>query len=306
MNESENATEGEEVLFLSAADVAADLIYGAPCDIYEVAGFRLYAYDVVESTNLLVKHAIAEGESAGFAAFAREQTGGYGRHGSRWASPRGGAYMSLLLRPDAPIEKLRTLGLVCALALHHALSAAAPDAAGRLAIKWPNDIVCLDAPTVSGPQFQTDAYSGTFRKLAGISFELIGGAVCLGIGVNVRRPAASVAAQGMATSTAAIANVRNTPIYLEDFICPAPDPQNIALSVLSEFAGLYSSWNNLKAVFVEFATDFNSLLAFVGYEVKVCLDDGCEIAHGRLHGVDAQGRLLVGNTCVTSGSISLI
>jgi biotin-(acetyl-CoA carboxylase) ligase len=84
------------------------------------------------------------------------------------------------------------------------------------------------------------------------------------------------------------------------------DPLDVAASVLEEIAKLYSVWAVPEVTFANFVAEFNSLLAFAEYDVKVCLDDGSEVARGRLRGVDAQGCLMVGDAKVTSGSMSLV
>lgn len=163
----------------------------------EAPVFHLVELEEVASTNEEVKRAIRRGEPEGFAVRARRQSAGYGRQGRRWESPTGGLYLSVLLRPCRDARSLPTLTLACALAVRNALASmvALLSAAGRtlplpptasqpveeeassfpsspsISVKWPNDIVCAQG------------------KLAGMSAEVLGGAVCLGIGVNVFPPA---------------------------------------------------------------------------------------------------------------------
>ena len=90
------------------------------------------------STNEVVKHALEEGEPEGLAVRARCQSGGYGRQGRTWASPEGGLYLSLLLRPHVPPAQLPTLSLVAGLAVREAAVALAGGAlAGRILISGP-------------------------------------------------------------------------------------------------------------------------------------------------------------------------
>ena len=60
--------------------------------------------------------AIEDGEPEGLAIRAYRQTGGYGRQGRAWKSPRGGMYESILLRPEVEMRELPTLALVVAIA----------------------------------------------------------------------------------------------------------------------------------------------------------------------------------------------
>jgi BirA family biotin operon repressor/biotin-[acetyl-CoA-carboxylase] ligase len=120
------------------------------------------------------------------AVVADVQTGGRGREGRPWASPAGGLYLSVLLRPR--VEKVGLLPLAAGVAV----AEAAEEMGVRTELKWPNDVLS----------------SG--RKLAGILCESASGPaavewVVLGIGVNVLvEPAAAPAGlAGPVTSLAA-------------------------------------------------------------------------------------------------------
>ena len=125
--------------------------------------FRLQVLDSVDSTNEVIKRAIEDDEPEGLAIRAYRQTGGYGRQGRAWESPRGGMYESILLRPQVDMRELPTLALVVALAVRRALaSLVVEDQARRIRIKWPNDVVLV------GGDFGVD-YStcGTAPELGG-------------------------------------------------------------------------------------------------------------------------------------------
>ena len=97
---------------------------------------------------------------------ADEQSGGRGRDGRTWASPPGGLYLSVLLRPR--FEKVGLLPLSAGVAVAEAVG----EFGVKTELKWPNDVLA----------------SG--RKLAGILSEAASGPagvewVVLGIGVNV-------------------------------------------------------------------------------------------------------------------------
>ena len=111
--------------------------------------FRLRELAEVSSTNDVVKRALEAGEPEGLAVRACRQTGGYGRQGRTWASPEGGLYLSLLLRPRVPSAQLPTLSLVTGLAVREAVAAVADgSAAESVLIKWPNDVVATTSSCV--------------------------------------------------------------------------------------------------------------------------------------------------------------
>jgi len=114
---------------------------------------------------------------------AERQTGGRGRRGRSWQSPLAAhLYLSLQRGFEGGLARLGGLSLVAGVAAVEALRALGIDA---VRLKWPNDLVVVDA--------------GGLRKLGGILVE--GGGehagpvrAVLGIGVNVRMPDAQAAA----------------------------------------------------------------------------------------------------------------
>ncbi len=121
-------------------------------------------FEAVDSTNRYLLECAASGAPEGVVAVADEQHAGRGRLGRSWIAPPGAALLvSVLLRPQLPIERTHLVTLAAALAALDAL----PDAGAG--VKWPNDVVVDD------------------RKLAGILAEADGsGAVVVGMGCNVR------------------------------------------------------------------------------------------------------------------------
>jgi BirA family biotin operon repressor/biotin-[acetyl-CoA-carboxylase] ligase len=131
-------------------------------------GWTLVALDSVGSTNDEAGRLAEAGAREGTIVWAREQTGGRGRRGRVWASPRGNLYSSTILRPDCPAARAAELGFAAGLAVADLVPA------GReVRLKWPNDVL------VEG------------GKVAGILAESAVGEdgrvdhVVLGIGVNV-------------------------------------------------------------------------------------------------------------------------
>lgn len=270
--------------------------------------FKLATYDELDSTNLEVKRAIDRGESEGFAARAARQTGGYGRQGRSWASPAGGLYLSVLLRPQldptqAP-DQLPTLSLLAAVAVRRALAQLVdPAAVSRLALKWPNDILvtpCVepasypDSALASAPVL--DPASAPLLKLCGISLEAYRGALCLGIGVNVHAPQTPLEVTG-----------KNAPTFAAELGFEGSIDQ-LADAVLEDFASAYEQW--LVEGLAPFVAEFNAHAAFVGAHVEVRdLLDAVQCA-GVVRGIDEKGRLLIEQdgrvVPVSSGEVHLV
>lgn len=126
-------------------------------------GRPLHVHDRVKSTNDVARELAEAGAPEGTAVLAREQTGGRGRMGRRWASPPGGLWLSVVLRPQLSVAEWTRLGFAASVAA----AAAVEEVAGvPVGLKWPNDLV------VGG------------RKLGGVLVEAGGAYAIAGIGIN--------------------------------------------------------------------------------------------------------------------------
>lgn len=98
------------------------------------------------STNDVLKTLVASGDaSAGDAVVALRQSGGRGRLGRSFFSPKGGIYLSVYIEPDIPSERMPVISAVVAAAVCRAL-----DTIGvKAGIKWINDIY-LDGKKLGG------------------------------------------------------------------------------------------------------------------------------------------------------------
>ena len=105
------------------------------------------------------------------------QTAGRGRAGRTWETPAGEALtFSVLLRPAVPADRLGWLPLLGGLAVVQALG----DLGLEAGLKWPNDVLVVDA----GDHLPG---WGRHRKVAGVLGDLGAGGVVLGIGLNVHQ-----------------------------------------------------------------------------------------------------------------------
>ena len=127
----------------------------------------------VDSTNNHLKQLVENGAAAGTAVAAGYQTGGRGRLGRSFHSPRGtGMYLSYLFRPEKPVEDCMHLTCACAVAVAEAVEEVSGIAPG---IKWPNDL-CHDGKKLGGILTEVCADNG----------DLLWAVV--GIGINCNDP----------------------------------------------------------------------------------------------------------------------
>ena len=104
-----------------------------------LVGSRLLCLDTIDSTNTEAKRQAMAGAPEGLVVLAEEQTGGRGRLGRSFQSPRGcGLYLTALLRPQLPPIEVVDFTAWVAVAVCDGIQAAC---GVRHRIKWTNDIV---------------------------------------------------------------------------------------------------------------------------------------------------------------------
>ncbi|KYC46734.1 MAG: putative biotin ligase [Candidatus Methanofastidiosum methylothiophilum] len=112
----------------------------------KIIGKKILFFEEVDSTNNKAKQ-IALEENDGTVVVSEMQTSGRGRRGREWHSPKGGVYVSFILKPNIPPEKAPQLTLVSSLALVESLNAMNNGLNAK--IKWPNDVL-IRGKKVSG------------------------------------------------------------------------------------------------------------------------------------------------------------
>ena len=98
---------------------------------------RLTVLPECTCTNDLARILAQEGAPSGTAVVAESQTQGRGRRGHTFYSPRGGIYLSMVLRPTLPLEDTTRLTMAAAVAVCQAVQEVCDR---ELAIKWVNDL----------------------------------------------------------------------------------------------------------------------------------------------------------------------
>ncbi len=140
-----------------------------------------------ESTQLELKNRLAAEPDleSFFAVQALQQTGGRGRQGRSWVSPKGNLYLSVLLRREL-FQKVDThtwIPIRVAMAAMQALLSLGGDPS-VIKLKWPNDLVCV-LPNESFPNQKGVPQKLALQKLGGILVEKVGEHYIAGIGINV-------------------------------------------------------------------------------------------------------------------------
>lgn len=137
-----------------------------------VVGREVVCRDTVDSTNEEIKRRALAGAEAGLVVTAETQTGGKGRRGRSFQSLSGkGLYLSVLLKPNVPLDQVSQLTAWTAVAVCRAIE----EVCGvRPQIKWPNDVL-VDGKKLCGilTEMGVEAETGAL------------GYVVVGMGTNV-------------------------------------------------------------------------------------------------------------------------
>jgi BirA family biotin operon repressor/biotin-[acetyl-CoA-carboxylase] ligase len=211
------------------------------------------------STSDRLKELARSGAPEWTAVLAERQTGGRGREGRTWQSPRGGLYLSVLLRPRE--QRASLIPLAAGVAVAQAVEPLGVEAR----LKWPNDVLA----------------SG--RKLAGVLAEASSGGagvewVALGIGVNVALDPLSLPEELRASVTS---------LRAEGAGEAAPGP--VAAAVLARLAVWYDALREAPARVVAAWRE----RAIPWWGTLVDVRSGASALRGRLLAVDDDGALVI-------------
>jgi len=176
----------------------------------------------------------------GAVLLARTQSGGKGRLGRRWASPRGGVFMSIILQPNLSPSEIPGMALV----VGYAVVCALRESFGLDAmIKWPNDVL------VSG------------RKICGVLCEMKAEHprvhyVIAGIGVN-----ANLRPDDFPTEN------RDTATSIAEELGRYVDQDLVVASILNHFEPVYEEY--VRIGLTDLAKRITSVAAYLGKRVIV-------------------------------------
>ncbi len=196
---------------------------------------------------------------------AHRQTAARGRRGRPWADPGGNLAATLVMFPGGDPAAAAQRSFVAALALDAALTAVTGQP-GRLALKWPNDVL-LDGGKVAGILLEAGGQGGQVAHLA------------VGIGVNLCTAPPVEALEAGALPPVALApatGVRVAPETFLTLLAAAFDRFERCLQ-REGFAAIRSAWL--------------ARAARIGQSVTA--RTGRETLHGRFATIDEAGALVI-------------
>ncbi len=223
---------------------------------------NIHFYQEVTSTNDIAKKFVDNDAPEGTVIIAEQQTAGRSRSKNDWASPEGGIWMTLILKPDVTLLEASKLTIVTGVAIAKTLHDKFNLDAG---IKWPNDIMIGN------------------KKICGILTEAVTDyddlkAVLIGVGIDVN------------------INQSDLPDDLQDITTTISEETSeeikraeIMKVFFSIFEELYEEFKNGQ--FKHIIGEWRRLSSTTGNRVKVYKDGKAMLADAV--GIDNQGALIV-------------
>ena len=248
----------------------------------QIIGRKIFRYIRVNSTQDKAKKFAKKGLAEGTAIIAEIQTQGKGRLGRRWVSPKGGIWVSIILRPEITSMEMPKITMIGGLAVAKAI---AELTTLEVKLKWPNDVLVRP-------------FSGIeFKKVCGALTEMVSGFsqvnyVIAGLGINVNNciPPA----------------LRGTAISLKEAIGRSLPREKLLRKVLEKFDKYYLDFKKLGMDPI--LKECKRISAVLDKEVKIeCVD---EVIEGKALDMDEYGALIVetdeGRKRVVAGDVTIV
>ena len=216
----------------------------------------------VPSTNDVAKELAAKGAEEGTIVISETQTLGRGRLGREWASPEGGIWFSIILRPEVDSRDASKLTFVAAVAVARVIRGMFSLEAE---IKWPNDVL-IGGKKVCGILTETSTKGDV------VDF------VVVGVGIN-----ANVSLDSFPQS------MRNSLTTLKEELMEEIEREEFLRALLEELERYYTMF--LRKKFGLILEKWRNLAGFLGQYVEV-LSFGEKI-RGRAVDVDRNGALMI-------------
>ena len=231
-------------------------------------GQQAFYFDSTDSTQNQALKMVEEPENNGAIIVAEKQTGGRGRSGRKWVSPKGGIWFSVILHPRFDISVTTLFPIASALALSIALEKTfkiSPE------LKWPNDIT-IKGKKLAGMLVDVSLESNKIENLV------------LGVGINFDVDAKQIEK-----------NLKNTPNFYGvtslNELKTKIRPVELVQSFLTELEKIYKLLETKQTK--KIISEWTKRSSTIGKNVKLNTIDG-EIK-GKAIRIDEDGALVVSN-----------
>ena len=225
-------------------------------------GKEIHYFREVDSTNEVAKKLAREGAPEGTIIIAESQRRGKGRRGKKWISPLGGAWMSIILRPNTLPINAPQLTFTAGVAAAQTIK----DEYGLdVGIKWPNDIL-IDNKKVCG--ILTEISTGKDS----IDYIVTGIGIDANIDVNLLP-----------------SELRDTTTSIKSELDHDISRMILIQKFLGNFETMYDEFNSGN--FQNILRKWRQLSKTIGSEVEI--RKGTEFVRGEAVGVNSKGALIL-------------
>jgi BirA family biotin operon repressor/biotin-[acetyl-CoA-carboxylase] ligase len=245
----------------------------------EYVGREIHDFKELSSTSTVAKERAEKGAKEGTVIIAETQAQGRGRLNRSWISPKGGVWLSVILRPAIALEDALKMTLTTSVAVAKTFL----QLYGLKAeIKWPNDVL-IDGKKVCGILTETSTNEKTVNTMV------------VGIGIN-----ANFSLEALPR------NLRSTATTLKEVLRRSVDLEELVSTLLKEFEAGYESFKEKKGT--ELLEEWRKMAGFLGKKIKISSLE--ESWTGQAIDIDETGALIVGlesgeRKRVLSGDVSV-
>ncbi|MGB9978373.1 biotin--[acetyl-CoA-carboxylase] ligase [Methanobacterium sp.] len=225
-------------------------------------GKEIHYFREVDSTNEVGKKLAREGAPEGTIIIAESQSRGKGRRGKKWISPLGGAWLSIILRPNTLPINAPQLTFIAGVAAAQTIKDEYGLDAG---IKWPNDVL-IDSKKVCGVLTEIST------KIDTIDYIVTGIGIDANIDVNLLP-----------------SELRDTTTSIKSELDHDISRMILVQKFLGNFETLYDKFN--EGNFQEILRKWRQLSKTIGSQVEI--RKGTEIIRGEAIGVNSKGALIL-------------
>ena len=229
-------------------------------------GQQAYYFDSLESTQNQALKMADDPTNNGSVIIAEKQTGGKGRSGRKWISPKGGIWLSLILYPKFDISITTLFPIASSLALSKSIEQVfkiSPE------LKWPNDLT-IKSKKIAGMLVDVSLESNKIEKLV------------LGVGINFDVDAKSI--EKKLKNTPNFYGVASLGDYKKDVMAPY-----FVQVFFTELEKIYESLN--KKDTKKIISEWTKRSSTIGKEVEI------ETVNGKIKGkaikIDDDGALVI-------------
>mgnify|MGYP005854140893 CR=1 FL=1 len=224
--------------------------------------FKIERFYEVDSTNDVAKQLALQGAPEGTAVISEIQRKGRGRKGREWFSPKGGVWMSVILRPKVDPSQAAPITLIAGLAVAKTLSKLYNL---ECRLKWPNDVL-INEKKVCGVLTEISAEMGRINYIV------------TGIGINANIDIDSFPG-GFRNSATSLKNELNRDILRDELV----------KRLLEEFEELYKIFQ--KQGFSELKEEWKKSASTIGRKVRIITDS--RATEGIARDIGENGELFV-------------